>query len=423
MTGWENMSLHINKSLALTLSFLFLGQTAAFSLDFKRPDIDLYGFIKGEVLCTDRINELSSGDQPDIFPAGVPYNDQKEFHHSESIWDARNTHIGVIISDKYCDIDMKGHVLMDFATDDGNALVTNSRRPRLYFAFARADTPSGFFLIAGQWWTIFFNRDIQIPDSVSNQPIVGQPYARQPQFCVGYKHHIAPCDGDIQLEFDVEKHSLNDVVPPLATNIQTSQGVEEKYPLFAFKLSWLQEKFNAHIAVGGTQSESVINAISGRETKAGVWAIEGLATYRWKNLLFCFSLHHSDGLSRIFFENFPDIALRTNGGLDPVRSNGGFAGFRWDFIKEKFWMDFLYGYDHAIEIPGTAETGDAHKRYHEVRANLFYNFWKWWQVCVEYQHVDVKGFNGRRGRQDAIHFALNYYFGKRGEILRRLEAD
>lgn len=381
---------------------------------------DFFGFIKGEGFITDRINEFSSGDQPDIFPVGVPYNSQKEFHHSESIWDARNTHFGFEVKDKVYDIEMKGIVYMDFATDDGNALISNSRRPRLYHAFARADLPSGLFIIAGQWWSIAFNRDIQIPDYVSSQPIVGQVYSRQPQFCLGYKHHICPADGYIQAEIDVEKHSFNDVVAPLATNIQTSEGCEQRYPLFAVKVSWLQKIFNAQIVFAGTESMSVVNPITGRETETGVWLMEALTTFRWRNFLFVFSAHHSDGLSRIFFENFPDIVIGANGSLHPVQTNGGFAGFRWDWIKEVLWLDCIYGIDHAIEIPGTTLEGSAHKAYRQFRANIYYNFWKHWQFGCEYDQVNVKGFDGQKGQQSAIHFCLNYYFGENGEILRRL---
>lgn len=381
------------------------------------PDlkVDIFGFVKAEVIFADRINKFSN--QPDIFPVGVPYDDERRFHHGESIWDARNSRIGVMVSDKYCDINMKGLILLDFATEDGNALITNPRRPRLYYAYARADLPDGLFLLAGQFWSIFYYRDFPIPTSISNQPVVGAPFSRQPQFCLGYKYHFCELDSDLQLEADVEKHSFNDVGFPLAPGISTSQGCEEKYPLFAAKVSWLSKKFNAFIVAGGTQSMTVFDE-DGDESRAGVWGVEGVATYRWRNLLFCLQLHHLEGLNRIFFENFPDMAIDAAGNLHPVHANGGSIGLRWDWIEDILWFNIFYGYDHATEIPGTTETGSLQETYREIRTSIFYNFWKHWQFAVEYERVNVRAFNGRKGHEDVIHSAIWYYFGKIGENYR-----
>src|SRR5437016_272385 len=100
----------------LCITFCFIYFLKGFSLE--KPDLDFYGFIKAEVLATNRINKFASGNQPDIFPVGVPYDKEKRFRHSESIWDARNSRVGVQITEKVYDVDMKGVIAIDFATDD-----------------------------------------------------------------------------------------------------------------------------------------------------------------------------------------------------------------------------------------------------------------------------------------------------------------
>lgn len=382
--------------------------------------IDFYGFIRGEVLFENRINKYITGDQPDIFPRGVPYDDEKKFIHSESIWDARNSRLGVIASDKYCNCDMKAVIEGDFETEDGNGIVTNSRHFRIRHAYARGDHSSGFLLLVGQYWSlIHYNPEIPSPDFVSNTTPVGAAFSRQPQFRIGYKHHVKQLKGDIQLEVDVEKHAFNDVTPPLAPNIESQQGCFQHLPIFITKLSWLQENFKSHIAAAGAQSITIFDDIAGKATDQGVWIVEACASYRWKNFLLWGTVHHTHGLNRFFSGNFIDMTISPSGHLYPVTSNGGCVGLRWDWIKDILWFDVLYGWDVAQKINKTGFNGDFQKSYEDIHVNAFYNFWKHWQLELEYQRVNVRAFNHQKGHTDGIRFAVLYFFGEAGAILQK----
>lgn len=371
-------------------------------------EINLYGFIKLEGLWVNRL----TGNFPEVFPQNVPLNEDRADRHSQTIIDARSSRIGINVNDVVYGIKMKGVIEGDFFDAGGDALVFNSRFFRLRLAYAKAEMPNGFFLLAGQFWTLpAHNPDIEMPMYLNTQLApVGVAYARQPQLRLGYKHQVSEL-GIIQFEGSVEKHGFNDLGFLTPTGTEPIQGGEEPWPLFAGKISWLSDKFKWSVD-GAISQTRYIPDITGRSLKKTIWAVSAIAKYKVDRLALWGTINYNVGLSSMFMGYFNNVAIDRFSHLFAFKSNGGCVAARWDWIDNVLFSDVVYGIQQGQKIANTILfSGNALKSLQDFRINLFYKFWETWQAGIEYQSIYVKSFNGKKGQANDIHCAIWYNFG------------
>lgn len=375
---------------------------------FGSTEISLYGFVKFETLWVNRL----TGSFPEILQQNVPLNKDKADRHSQTILDARSSRLGVKIIDEICGVKMKGVIEGDFFNTLGDALVFNSRYFRIRLAYAKAETPSGFFLLAGQFWTLPCHiPDIEAPWYVNTQIApVGVAFARQPQLRLGYKREIDNC-GEFKLEASIEKHAFNNLgfIPP--SDSEPVQGCQMPWPLFAGKVSWLGDQFKCSLDGAISQARFILNS-EGDKRKKNVWAVSAIAKYKISRLTLWGTINHNVGLASMFEGYFNNMALSRTNHLLAFRSSGGCAAVRWDWIDDVLFSDVLWSIQQGHEREFTAFSGDTIRRFRELRVNLFYRFWETWQTGIEYQSVYVKSFNGNKGNANAVHLAIWYNFGQ-----------
>lgn len=374
-------------------------------------EIGFYGFAKLDVLEEDRI----TGNLPEIPPDNVPLNDDPADHHSQTIIDARNSRLGVKATAEVYGIDMLGVIEGDFFTLEGNAEIFNSRVFRVRHAYGSAFLSNGLFFLIGQYWTLLTDVvDIPMPSMVNTEfTPVGTPLARQPQIRLGYKKRVFDI-GDIVFQVTVEKHAFNPIGFITPEDGDPFQGSEQRWPLFAGKISWLTDQFKWSVIAAGAQSIAIINK-KGKEVDTGVWTVISTASYTWEPFTLWMTIHHSVGLSRIFLGLFNDVEVgdgSSGSSLLPITSNGGTVGLKWDYIEDVLWFDLLYGWDHALKEHRFPKIHHMRETFKDFRINAFYKFWKYWQVGIEYQKIMVKAFNGKKGNVDAFHLGIWYFFGE-----------
>ena len=180
----------------------FLLALVVFALVAAEPAsaaVSVSGYVKLDVQYSDKI---FGGGFPSPGVAATPLDTNKEADNNQTLLDARQSRIRATFDDTVGGVKMSGKIEGDFFTGDGNALTSNSRHLRLRFAYARADHPSGFFLLAGQNWSLYMNDTIASPNLVDFNGPAGQIFARQPQIRVGWTNKLGPM-GTLVLEADV----------------------------------------------------------------------------------------------------------------------------------------------------------------------------------------------------------------------------
>src|SRR3989304_3958477 len=150
--------------------------------------VSVSGYLKLDVQYSDKVG--LGGLQGFITLPTVPLDTDKDRDNAQTFVDARASRLRAVFTDEIAGIKLSGMVEGDFFTTDGNALTSNSRHLRLRHAFARADHPSGFFLLAGQYSTLSNNEDIGFLGKAAandvNGPVGSRNGARQPQLRVGW---------------------------------------------------------------------------------------------------------------------------------------------------------------------------------------------------------------------------------------------
>src|SRR3972149_481046 len=133
--------------------------------------VSISGYVKLDVQYMDKV--VGSGFPPGFGfpssnPAFTPLDTNKEADNPQTILDARESRIAVNYTDDVLGLKLSGLLEADFFDDTnaGNALTSNSRHFRFRHAFARADHPAGWFLMAGQFWSIFMNNEVGRPLTV-----------------------------------------------------------------------------------------------------------------------------------------------------------------------------------------------------------------------------------------------------------------
>ncbi|MBI2468539.1 MAG: porin [Candidatus Rokubacteria bacterium] len=358
--------------------------------------VGVSGYIKLDIQYGDK----NTGSFPSSAPGDTPLDGDKERDNDQTIIDARQSRLRATISDDVGGVKMSGRIEADFFSGDGTALSSNSRHFRLRHAFIRGDHPSGFFLLAGQTWSLIMNSDVAQPDLVDFNGPAGQIFSRQPQLIAGYRLPVA--GGDLILAGNVEKHSVPDLG---STTVNEAQGSGQDVPLFTGKVSWLGKM--VQVEAGFAASESRVTLVGGQRASETAWMGQVSGQVNVGQVSVFAHYHHSDGLSRLASGDFP-TAFLVGADLGNVESDGWFAGVSYRLSKNTS-LNGVFGWAKADEIAG-AFTGDSLEKHQSIHANIIHKFWERWQVGLEYKRFDVEGFSGREGDVNIVNGAVWYFF-------------
>ncbi len=377
--------------------------------------VSVSGYIETDVFYWDRIG---GGLQGDGFPLNLtPLKSVKELDHNQLFINARNSRLRATWTDDVAGIKMSGMVEGDFFAFDGNALTSNSRHLRLRHAFARADHPSGFFLLAGQFWGLF--SDVITFGSI---PVVGVPrpyvsiegpassmlFVRQPQVRVGWTTPMAPGMGNLVLEADVEQNSVANLG---STAVDESQGEGQTTPLVTGKVSWVHPIFRAEAA--GAFGNNTVTFTGGHQESKGAWGFQGTARATFAPVTIIGHYLIQKGLGR-FLGTAGDFATAAVKVADPtkfdnIESQGFYVGASLALSPETAITGF-YGWQKADESASIGFTGTAFKQHQTIHVNIMQKFWKTWEAGIEYRRSEVKNFNGDKGEVNCVCGVLFYFF-------------
>lgn len=398
--------------LALLLAVVVLAPPLA------SAGVTVGGYIKMEVQYSDKITRVALGDTGTVF-VGVPLDTDKDRDNTQTVLDARASRIRAAFDDTVAGIKLSGMIEGDFFSTDGNGLTSNSRHLRLRHAFARADHPSGFFLMAGQYWSLFSEVNI-----IASVPVIGITplvdnigpastlLARQPQLRVGWRSSLGPGMGNLLLEADVEKSSVGFFTVDLgSTAVNETQGEGQATPLFVGKASWLHSVFIAEAAIALGNNTVVLPG--GKDESQGAWGFEASAQVRITPVTLLAHYVTQKGLSRLLGQtgDFPTAGVKL---ADPtqfenVESQGFYVGASFA-LSPQTAITALYGWAKAEEDATIGFTGTQIEQHQSIHLSVIHKFWKSWQAGLEYQRFNVETFSGVEGDVNFVHGALWYFF-------------
>ncbi len=357
------------------------------------------GYVKLDVFYSDKL----VGTTPDIGPNAVPLDTDKERDNNQTNLDVRQTRIRVTFDDTVGGVKMSGRIEADFDTGDGNALTSNSRHLRLRHAFVRADHPTGFFLQAGQYWSLLMNDTIAQPNLVDFNGPAGQVFARQPQLRVGWRNPMGPM-GTLVLEGDIEKHSLADLG---STAVNEAQGEGQTIPLFVGKVSWLHPIFQAEAA--GAIGRNTVILPGGKDEDDSAWGFQVSAQVMFPPVTVFGHYQVQKGLGRLLAGDFATAGLTATGKVENIESNGFYVGASLALTPDTS-INGVFGWAEADEETSIGFTGTRLEKHQTIHLNILHKFWKNWQVGLEYQRLDVETFSGVEGDANLFRGALWYFF-------------
>ncbi len=370
--------------------------------------VSVSGYVKLDVQYSDKI---MGGGFPSPGVAATPLDTNKEADNNQTILDARQSRIRVTWTDDVGGVKMSGRIESDFFTGDGNALTSNSRHLRLRHAFARADHPSGFFLLAGQTWSIWMNDTIAQPNIIDFNGPAGQIFARQPQLRVGWTNKMGPI-GTLVLEGGVEKHSVRDLG---SASVNEAQGEGQQTPLFVGKASWLHSIFQAEAAVALGNNTVILPG--GSDETESAWAFQVSAQATITPVTLFAHYQNQKGLGRLINSDFatagcspaPFNCSVADSKLENIESQGFYVGVSFALSPDTS-INAVYGWAKADEDTSIGFTGTSLEKHQSIHLNILQKFWKNWQAGVEYQRYDVEAFNGTEGDANIVQGAIWYFF-------------
>lgn len=384
--------------------------------------VSVSGWIDTAIFYWDKV---AAGQQGLAVPLNtVPLKTNKEADHSQIFIDARASRLRVTWTDDVAGIKMSGSVEGDFFSLDGSALTSNSRHIRLRHAFARADHPSGFFLLAGQYWGLF--SDVITAGTI---PVIGFPrpivsydgpassmgFLRQPQLRVGWRSPLGGGMGDLLLEADVEKNSvggLNPAAPDLgAASVSEFQGEGQTTPLLTGKVSWLHPSFTAEAA--GAFGNNTVTFTGGHQESKGAWGFQGTARATFAPVTVIGHYLIQKGLGRLLgtIGDFPTAAVKVADPtkFDNIESHGFYVGASLA-LSPQTAITGAYGWQKADENASIGFTGGQLKQHQTIHLNIWQKFWERWQAGIEYRWFGVKTFGGAKGDVTCVCSSLLYFF-------------
>jgi len=382
--------------------------------------VSISGYVKLDVQYMDKV--VGSGFPPGFGfpssnPAFTPLDTNKEADNPQTILDARESRIAVNYTDDVLGLKLSGLVEADFFDDTnaGNALTSNSRHFRFRHAFARADHPAGWFLMAGQFWSIFMNNEVGRPLTVDFGGLAGQIFSRQPQIRAGWKMPLGSGMGNLLLEGGLEKQTVGGLL--LAPGVQSNlgspvvderQGEGQTVPLFVGKVSWLHPIFQAEAA--GAAGRNTVILTGGKEERGTSWGFQASAQALILPVRLVAHYQIQEGLGRLLNPaEFPDAGLTPANTLENIGSEGFYVGAGF-FLSPETSINAVYGWARADEETSIGFTGGILEKHQSLHVNIIHKFWKNWQTGLEYKRFDVETFSGIEGDVNIILGALWYFF-------------
>lgn len=398
----------IEKWVAPGLALLFAaGLSGAPSPAGAELKVGVSGYVKLDIQYGDK----QTGELPSPGPSSTPLDTDPVKDNSQTIIDGRQSRLRATFSDEVAGVKLSGAIETDFFTKDAadspGLATSNSARLRLRHAFARADHPSGFFLLAGQWWSLFMNETIAQPQLVDFNGPAGQIFARQPQLRLGYKMPLAQGMGNLVFEADVEKHFTDNLGDPAVVE---SRGEGQTVPLVAGKITWLHPRFG--IEVAGAISESEVILTGGADTSETAWGVQVSAQANIIDPLTVFAhFHTQEGLGRVLNGDFGNAVILTGAtDLQNIETVGWYAGASFKLTPDTS-INGVFGWHEADEITGAGGlTGTSLETQQSIHVNIIHKFWQRWQAGLEYRRFDVEAFDGTDGDVNFVHGALWFFF-------------
>ena len=384
--------------LALLFGAVLAGAPSPAAAELK---VGVGGYVKLDIQHSDKI----IGDAPGVpspGPGSVPLDPpagSATLDNSQTLMDARESRLRATFSDEVAGVKMSGRIETDFF--GGGVL-------RLRHAYARADHPSGFSLLAGQTWSLFMNSDIAQPDLVDFNGPAGQLFSRQPQLRVGYKMPLARGMGDLLLEADIERHSTTNLGATGVGAPDESTG-EGQMPLFAGKVSWLHPRFQAEAAFAVADSTVILAA--GNDVSKTAWGLQVSAQANFDPFTVFGHYQMIDGLGRLANGDFPNAIAVGVTGFENIESTGFYLGATYNLTKDTS-VTGMYGWAKADAVPGTtfSATSANQETQQSIHITLLHKFWQRWQAGLEFRRFDVEAFNGTSGDVNIVHGALWFFF-------------
>ncbi|MCI0371146.1 MAG: porin [candidate division NC10 bacterium] len=395
--------------LALLLGTALAGAPVPAAAELK---VGISGYVKLDIQYGDKL----TGELHSPGPSATPLDTDPVRDNSQTIVDARQSRLRATFTDEVAGIKFSGRIETDFYTRDAGdtpgLATSNSARLRLRHAFARADHPSGFFVLAGQFFSSFMNDTIAQPELVDFNGPAGQVFnARQPQLRVGYRTPLAPGMGDLMVEADVEKHftsNLGTFATPPGDPINEARGEGQTIPLFAGKISWLHPRFQAEVAGAIGESKVILDA-TGADASETAWGGQVSAQTNVLDPVTVFAhFQVNKGLGRLLNADFAD-AVVVGSSLENIETIGWYAGAKYQVTPETS-INGVFGWHQADEIAAGGFTGASLETHQSIHVNVIHKFWQRWQAGLEYRRFDVEAFNGTDGDVNFVHGALWFFF-------------
>jgi len=365
--------------------------------------VSVSGYAKLDVQYSDKI---LGGGAPSPDPGSTPLDTNKDADNSQTSFDARQSRLRVTFDDTVGGIKMSGRIEGDFFTGDGNGLTSNSRHLRLRHAFARADHPSGFFILAGQSWTLYMNDSIAQPNLVDFNGPAGQIFNRQPQFRAGWRNPLGGGMGALVVEGSVEKHAVANLG---SASVAENQGEGQPIPLLVGKVSWLHSVVQAEAALA--LGNNTVIMTGGKDEREAAWAFQASGQATFAPVTIFAHYQSQKGLGRLINGDFATAAVKL---ADPtkfenIESQGFYAGVSVALGPDTS-INGVLGWAKADEDTSIGFTGTSLEKHQSIHVNVIQKFWKNWQAGVEFKRFNVETFGGTDGDVTILHGALWYFF-------------
>jgi len=370
--------------------------------------VSVGGVVWGNFVWSDKINGSY------IVPRGggatsTPLDTDKDRDNSQFIITFQQSRLWARFTDDVGGVKMSGVIETDFNTGDGNALTSNSRHLRLRLAYARADHPSGFFLLAGQYSTLSNNEDIGFLGKYAandvNGPVGSRNGARQPQLRVGWKTPLGPGQ-DLMLEGGIEKHSVANLG---SASVDESQGEGQTLPLFGGRVTWNSPV--VRIQAGAVLGNNTVILAGGKDESDGAWMVFGSTEIIFQPVTLFANLHKQKGLGRLLGGGGDfATAVLVSSKVENIESDNLSAGIKFQLTPQT-QIDAVFGWAKADEITaGSAFTGASLETLRTMELNIKHSFWKSWRAAFAIMRNEVEAFNGTDGDNTVVATFLQYFF-------------
>lgn len=296
---------------------------------------------------------------------------------------------------------IRSHIELDFVlSGQGDERVSNSFAPRLRHALVAWDYAPGKSLMAGQFWSTFFNT-AALPDYLDFVGPAGTIFERQPQ--------IRWTNGPWQFAIENETTRVN--VPGGGSRLDDSETVPDmiaRYNGGSDSLSWSLSGMMRQLSYEirpTPQSE-----IASDEAWAYALSLAGKWQFEQDDLRFM--LNYGDGLGRYMGLNaFNDGYIARNGNIDTINQWGAFLAYRhyWSPMWRSSFGVSASGADNPSGVDFLS-AGELAANYQSMHVNLNYLPAPRLQIGGELMYGRKELEDGRSGDMARFQFAVKYAF-------------